>query len=295
MMNKLVGVAVIGLGAIAAGYFGYTKYYAGAQPNFSDVAYSEVSTRNVADIYLPEGATNAPLVISIHGGGFKLGDKSNAPGVAALVEAGYAVAAINYQLSDTTQWPGQLDDLKSALKFLRENAKTYGYNGEKIGSMGASAGGHLSSMMGIALSDDPVTRVQASVDWFGPILFDKMDEDIEATGVERATGRNDAADSPESILIGATVGESAELVWAASPLSFLEAANTDNIPPFLVMHGQKDTFIGAGQSQRLVDGLVEKGVSAELVLLPEGTHGGGDFDNTSTMQAVVKFFDQHLK
>jgi len=257
-----------------------------------DIPYASRSPRNALDIHLPEGVKNPPLVVWIHGGAFRMGDKSNPEGLKALLDAGFAVASINYRLSSEAVWPAQLDDLRDAFAFLRTHAAEYGYDATRIASFGASAGGHLSAMAGIALSSDPANRLAASVIWFPPIDFSTMDEDIESTGVKRRTGRNDAADSPESALLGAPVKDNPDLVRAASPVALLEKLPAGTrLPAFLIMHGARDPFIGRGQSGRLFSALLARPEirSLEYVLLPDGGHGSGDFQKPEAIGKVVSF------
>ncbi|MBN8456238.1 MAG: alpha/beta hydrolase [Verrucomicrobia bacterium] len=266
---------------------------AAADPRIEkDLRYADRSERNVLDIYLPEGVKNPPLVVWIHGGAFRMGDKRNPEGLGALLDAGFAVASINYRLSNEAIWPAPLEDLRDAFTFLRAHAAKYGYDASRIASFGSSAGGHLSAMAGIALADDPKTRLAASVVWFPPIDFPTMDEDIERTGIQRRTGRNDASDSPESALIGATVKANPDLARAASPVTYLEKLPAGTkLPAFLIMHGAKDPFIARGQSGRLFSALLARQDirTLEYVLLPEGGHGSGDFQKPETIARVVSF------
>jgi acetyl esterase/lipase len=268
------------------------------KPDFADLRYGESSTRNVLDIYLPAGTANPPLVLWIHGGAFKFGDKATPEGLAQFLKAGIAVASMNYRFSSEAIWPAQLEDLRSAVMFLRSNAGKYGYDGTRIASFGASAGGHLSAMAGIALAGDPATRLSAAVSWFPPVDFTMMDSDIEATGVARKTGRNDAADSPESQLVGATVAENPHKALEASPLTYIGQLPGGVVPPpFLIMHGAQDQMIGHGQSERLAEALIAKGgpQAAQFVLLPEGGHGTGDFKKPAAVAQVVEFLSAQFR
>jgi acetyl esterase/lipase len=265
---------------------------------WTNVTYASASTRNVLDIYLPPtGDGPFPVVIWIHGGAFKMGSKDNPQSKSALNNAGFAVVSINYRLSSEAIWPAQLDDLKAVVKFLRTNASTYFLNTDKIGSWGASAGGHLSAMMGIALARDPETRIQACVDWFGPVDFYNMDADIALSGVARCTGANGDANSPESALIGVQVSTHKAESDNASPVvkaTLLDASV--NVPPFLIMHGGKDCNIGAKQSERLNEAINTKygTTKSTYVFLANGTHGGGDFTLASTEKTVIDFFTSKL-
>jgi acetyl esterase/lipase len=100
------------------------------------------------DLYLPAGLNEpAPIVIWIHGGGWETGDKER-PMAGPLTKLGFAVASIDYRLSEVAPWPAQIDDCKAAVRWVRANASKYGYRADKIGAMGASAGGHLVALLG---------------------------------------------------------------------------------------------------------------------------------------------------
>lgn len=262
-----------------------------------DLAYADDSPRNVLDLYIPEAADTPPIVMFMHGGGFSRGDKASPRGLQELIDAGIAVASMNYRLSDTDIWPAQLHDIRNAFAFLRANGKRYGYDNERIASFGNSAGGHFSAIAAIVMAENPETKLAASVVWYPPVDFTTMDADIAATGVEPRSGRNAAPDSPESGLIGATVGENRELALAASPLTYLAALPAETqLPPMLIMHGAADPLIGRGQSGRLFYALLnhQGAQTLEYVLLPHGTHGGGDFEKPETIQRVIEFLQSHF-
>jgi acetyl esterase/lipase len=286
---RKAGVVIAGLALLAAMIYGGNQMLK-TRPTEADLAYATTDARNVLDLYLPEGVTAPPVVVWIHGGAFMMGDKSDPQSLDALLEAGFAVAAINYRLTDTAIWPAQLEDVTAAVRYLRENAANLGVDGSRIALFGASAGGFLASTAGIALAADPATAVSAVVDWFGPVQFTTMDADIEATGVTRATGRNDADDSPESRLVGKSVSDDPAGAEQVSPLAYLARA-TAPLPAFLIMHGDADTFIGRGQSERLRDALMasphQTGVTYHLV--EGGGHGSATFQDAATTQIVVDF------
>lgn len=268
-----------------------------AQPStrtWIDVVYGNASSTQKLDIYLPStGNGPFPVVVWVHGGAFKFGSKANPQSKAELNANGIAVVSIDYRLSGEAIWPAQYYDLKAVIQFIKANASTYYLDKNKIGAWGASAGGHLASMLGIAFAQDSNTRINAVVDWFGPIDFYTMDEDMVVSGVPRCTGANGDSNSPESALIGATVNQNQALSWSASPLSFLDSLPANvNLPKFLIMHGGKDCNIAANQSVRLKNAIQNKfGTDkASYVFFPNGTHGGVDFTYTSTVQSVITFF-----
>lgn len=264
-----------------------------------DLRYAQRSARNVLDLAVPAAVAPPPLVMFIHGGAFRMGDKADgARERQALVDAGYAVASVNYRYSTEAIWPAQLDDLRDALAFLQRSAVQYGYDATRIATFGPSAGGHLSASCGIAFAASAQTRPRASIIWYPPVDFPTMDADIEATGVPRATGRNDAPDSPESLLIGATVREHPELARAAGPIARLgELAPGTKLPAMLIMHGALDPFIAAAQSRKLHAALASFGTAPrlELGVLPQGTHGGGDFEQPAAMARVIAFLAESFR
>jgi acetyl esterase/lipase len=263
---------------------------------FKDLEYANHSDRNTLDLYVPE-IKGAPIVVFIHGGAFRAGDKRRIVGLERFLNAGFAVASINYRYSTEDTWPAQLEDLNDAFRFVRRHGEEYGYDSKRVASFGPSAGGHLSAMAGIALSNAPESRLSAVVVWFPPIDFTKMDDDIERTGIRRRSGRNDAPGSPESTLIGATVATDPELAMAASPLTYLDALPDETeLPPFLIMHGAVDPLIARGQSGRLFQALLaHNGLrTLEYVLLPNGGHGTGDFRTQEAIDRVISFLANHM-
>ena len=288
ILAAVAGVAVLGV----AGWYGY-GWATSVQPTQANLAYGTASGRQVLDLYLPEGTTGpVPVVLWVHGGAFMFGEKSDPQSLQALLDGGFAVASTNYRLSGTDQWPAQLEDISAAVAYLRANAADLGVDPGRVALFGASAGGHLVSTTGLTLAADPATAVQAVVDWYGPVDFTTMDADIEATGVTRATGRNDAADSPESKLIGVGVADDPDLARTVSPLHVLATLPAGTVlPPFLIMHGDADTFIAPTQSERLRDALLahpgQSGVTFEL--LAGAGHGSGGFQESAASQTVVDF------
>ncbi len=154
---------------------------------YLDVAYAGKSAAQKLDIYLPsEDKGPFPVIVFIHGGAFKMGDKSSFEVNPALegLKHGYAVVSVNYRLSGEAIFPAQIQDVKAAIRFIRANAGKYHLNSNKIASWGASAGGHLSAMVGttgdIQEFDDASlgnatqsSQVHAVIDWFGLLCLSR--------------------------------------------------------------------------------------------------------------------------
>ena len=101
------------------------------------------------DIIRPETNKKLPAVVFVTGGGFIMGPKANyLQQRLQIAEAGYVVASIEYRKVPTGVFPEPLEDVKSAIRFLRANADKYGIDKNKIAIMGESAGGYLSAITG---------------------------------------------------------------------------------------------------------------------------------------------------
>lgn len=108
-----------------------------------------LSSSQMLDLYLPKEGRNLPLIIYVHGGAFCMGDKRQwIKYQLAYLDQGYAVAAINYRLSTEAIFPGQIEDCKAAVRWLRAHAATYRLDPNHFVAWGASAGGHLAAMLG---------------------------------------------------------------------------------------------------------------------------------------------------
>ena len=228
-------------------------------------------------------------MVWVHGGGWKNGSKNRCP-TTWLVEHGYAVASINYRLTDEAQWPAQIDDCRAAVRWLRRHAQQYGLDADRIGAWGGSAGGHLVALMGTldAPGDEAVSsRVQAVCDWYGPADLLTMPPNVLGAG----RTEEDIANSNGAKLLGGTVRDRPELAKQASALYQVSAED----PPFLIMHGDKDPGVPLEQSQRLHDKLTAAGVSSTLHVVRGAGHGGKQFQTPEVRAAILKFFNQHLR
>jgi acetyl esterase/lipase len=250
--------------------------------------------RNRLDLYLPDKTDKPdkaegrrPLIVWIHGGAWLAGSKDRCPAV-FLVPKGYAVASVNYRLSQHALFPAQIEDCKAAIRWLRANAGKYHLDPDHVGVWGASAGGHLVAMLGTAGGVkelegkggnlDQSSRVQCVVDWFGP-------SDLPTMG-----GGHNNPDSPEARLIGGTVRQNPEKARKASPLTYVSKDSA----PFLIMHGDRDNLVPLGQSESLAAALKKAGVEAKLVVVKGNGHGGPGFNSPANRKLIEEFFAAHL-
>ncbi len=271
-----------------------------------DVSYADQSPAQKLDVYLPdEGDGPFPVILSIHGGAFKFGDKGDNQ-VAPMLEGlkrGYAVVSINYRLSGEALFPAQIYDVKTAVRWIRSNSRHYKFDPERIAAWGGSAGGHLASMLGTSgnvkeLEDlnqgngNQSSRVIAVVDWFGPTDFLKMDEQLMESGVKNPQVHS-IPDSPESELIGKNLTDAPDLVKFVNPETYISKDD----PPFLIQHGLIDHLVPYQQSvnlsKKLESVLGKEKVTLEL--FPETDHGGPAFTSEQNINKVFEFLDSYLK
>jgi acetyl esterase/lipase len=253
------------------------------------------------DIYLPEKSAEKPqpLLIWIHGGGWQAGDKKYPPLLNQL-SRGYIVASIEYRFSQKAPFPAQIEDCQAAIRFLRAHAKKYNIDKDHIGVAGASAGGHLSALVGtsggkkafapLGGHDEQSDQVQAVCDLFGPTDFNTvMTQASEDTKVKNAFKWNEG--DPYSSLIAGKLGKDTEKCQAVSPVSYV----SKDSPPFLILHGDLDALVPYAQSVELADLLGKAGVEVTLQRFPGSGHGGPAFALPAVQKLTSAFFDKHLR
>ena len=272
---------------------------------YPDLAYAELSPTQKLDLYLPQGDGPFPLVLLVHGGAFMFGDKADPmskAGTDQLLQNGYAVAAVNYRLSGEAIAPAQIRDVKTAVRWLRAHASEYHLNPAKFGAWGGSAGANLAALLGTSREAAALegaelgcpsesSAVQAVVDWFGPVDFLKMDEQLAAFPDGQ---KHDLPDSAESILIGAPIQSRPDLVRAVNPITYV----SPSAAPFLIQHGTDDRVVPVQQSQMLYEALIPA-IGADkvtLTLLQGAPHGGGpQIWEPSNLERIIGFLDTYLK
>lgn len=267
-----------------------------------DIAYIEGGDEaQKLDIYVPETPVDKPLplIVHIHGGGWRAGNKFPCP-VSAMVLKGYAVASIEYRFSQKAIFPAQIQDCQAAIRWLRAHAKQYNFDSEHVGVIGGSAGGHLSALVGTSGGKkafppigghlDQSDRVQAVIDIYGPADFSTVvQQAAEDKNVKNIFDFNTPSD-PYSSLIGTKLDDKAK-ADAVSPVHYV----SKDSPPFLILHGTHDTLVPYAQSVQLEAALKAQSVPVWLQTLPGSGHGGPAFGKPAVVQLMQAFFDKHLR
>jgi len=254
--------------------------------------------RNDLDLFLPkdEGTKLRPAVIVIHGGAWRSGDKRQLRMLAeTFARRGYVAAAINYRLAPQWSYPAQLDDCQRAVRWLRKKAKEFRIDPNRFGAAGASAGGHLSLLLGTRETRDESdpelkgisSKVQCVLSIFGPTDF--TDERyIQAS-------RNSVLGKALIEFVGKPYDEAPDLWKEISPLHHL---SPDDAPTFII-HGDQDPLVPLAQSEKFAEGCKKLGIPVRLVVIKGMGHGPTTPEQRqqflSALNDALTFFDRHLK
>jgi len=227
------------------------------------------------DLYVPRTVRPAPVVVWIFGGSWKYGSNGYHLNLRDLTAFGIAVASIQYRLSGTAKYPAQLEDCEAAVQWLRANGARYGIDPHRIGASGESAGGHLAALLG-TVEGAPAIRAVCAL--YPPT-------DLVALG-----RKYERPDHPSDIdkLLGGPIEQNLALARAASPVYHV----TSSSPPFLIIHGAKDTLVPVAQSRELQRRLVQAGVRSRLIVVPDKGHWF--LLDRSQVAKVARFFQRHF-
>ena len=219
-----------------------------------NVAYRKVAGRTLRlDVAMPkEPGANRPAIMQIHGGAWIIGDKREQgwPLIGHLAANGWVCFNVNYRLSPSATWPEHLVDLKYALKWIRERADEYGIDPNFVAVTGGSAGGHLTAMVALTANDpeyqpgfeDVDTTVQAAVPVYGVYDF------TNRLGTMLDSFRTQML---EPMIMKAFVEEEPDKFGRASPIDRVHP----EAPPFLIVHGDRDTLAPVKDAQLFAETL----------------------------------------
>lgn len=278
----------------------------------SNVVYSQVPSRgydNVAlkmDILKPTSQKPTPAIVYVTGGGFINANKDAYPQQRMdLAEAGYLVASIEYRVAPTAQFPQPLEDVKSAVRYLRANAEKWNIDPNHIGLMGGSAGGYLVAFAGTTNGTKQFDKgenlnvssdVQAVVDTYGLSDLNQVGADYSdaVQKLHHSSGATEALWVNGSGVFGGKDGgvlANPEGVKAANPITYISKKTA----PMLLMHGNLDTSVSPSQTEILHKALQKEGIESTRYVVDNAPHGGPMWVEPEIMNIVKAFFDKHLK
>lgn len=232
--------------------------------------------RQMVDVFLPKKPIDnkpVPVVVMIHGGGWTGGDrKGYAQAAARLASTGrYAAVSVGYRMSTEAVWPAQIHDCKAAIRYIRGQASQWKIDPERLGATGASAGGHLSTLLGVSGGNAELegkigefgsysSRVQCVINVCGPT-------DMAAPLMQGEAAKVD--DPAVSKLVGGSLKEKAAEVKAASPLTYVSKESV----PILTIHGTKDARVHYSNAEKLHAALTKAGATSLLQPVVNAGHG----------------------
>ncbi|TDD98537.1 alpha/beta hydrolase [Flavobacterium cellulosilyticum] len=249
-----------------------------------DVVYTKVNGWDGrADLYLNPNATKpTPVVINIHGGGWKSGTKESQGGFNTFFKAGFAVANMEYRLSGQAKAPAAVEDTRSMLVYLIKNAKELNIDVNKIVIMGGSAGGHLALMGGLLGNDHRFDtnclgveniKVAAIIDKYG------------VTDIWEWTFGPESKSSSPKLWLGENVKNEA-FIKSVSPIYYVNK----NSPPIFIVHGDSDPIVPYQQSVDLYKKLQKFGVKSQFITVAGGSHGKFDNEkNNEINKSIIEF------
>ena len=250
----------------------------------TDIEFAKVGDVSLTlDAFVPDGAGPFPTCILVHGGGFVRGDKQSyiKPLFEPLSKAGFAWFTINYRLAPQHRWPACAEDVETAIRWVKAHAKDYKVDVGRIALIGESAGGHLVSWVGTRAKED--TRVAAVVPFYAP-------HDLEL----QVKHRNMLGESMTALLGLTELNDDAwKRLREVSPSSYVHKG----MPPFLLIHGDKDPTVPFEQSTRFQKQMKDLGNHCDLITIPDGVHGIGGWDklNSDYREQLVAWLKTSLK
>ncbi len=272
-----------------------------------DITYATYGKEKMQlDLVLPAGPGPHPVVLCFHGGAWTAGSRKELttptiviPGLTPsgskevgilenLARRGYAAATVSYRLAPKSKFPAQIEDAKTAVRFLRANAKKYDLDPDRVAAMGFSAGAHLALLLGTTDSAagfdgtehaDQSSKVQCVIDFFGPA---DMALYAESPGLK---------ESILTSLLGKECQTDPKCITRASPMEYVSKTSA----PTLFIHGTVDLVVPIVHSEKMYKKMKEAGVPVAMHKVPWKGHGWEDQDATrAAAMAAMEFLNTHL-
>ena len=267
-----------------------------------NVVYATQSPSQRLDIYMPKGVVKPPLVVWTHGGGFVFGDEDimkfdeAAKLLEVFIKNGIAVASVNYRLAQESPFPAAGVDTKRAIRFLRANARKYGYDPKRFATGGDSAGGYLALMAAITGdksspfddATDPNRKTSAAIsvvmDVFGNVDFFEMAENNVKYPCDQSKNPWPVPTGNIHPWFGDVTDPKVQATMKTAGLyPYLKSSKA--LPVFYIFHGLDDCSVSPYDSKNLDKAVKARKGKSTLALIPGAIHGGaGVF--TAIMKAI---------
>ena len=269
-----------------------------------NIVYAEIhGVGLLMDVFTPQGEKNGLGIIDVISGSWhsdrgKVRDHLRVQTFHILCRKGYTVFAIRPGSMTKFSAPEMLSHLNQGIRWVKEHAPEYGIDPERLGLMGASAGGHLACLAAVTAEDGPVdpsngspgisTRVKATAVFFPPTDFLMYGDKRIDVHVDDRLGQLVRRLAFTHGLRNETADEVTQLVTQISPARLV----TVQAPPFLLIHGDADPIVPLQQSETMYDSLKRAGVSADLIVKKGGGHPW--LTMHEEVQIMADWFDQQL-
>lgn len=232
-----------------------------------------------------------PLLVYVQGSAWRKQELDlNLASLSWVARRGCAVAIAEYRPSDVAPFPAQIQDAKTAIRYLRMKADDFKLDPERVVLWGDSSGGHTAVIAGITrdvpeldtgLYGEYSCDVQGIIDYYGPTDIGRMNE-------APSTMDHTLPDSPEGRLIGGFhVLRNPDKVAPAVCMNHI--AENVPIPPIVIFHGSKDRLVPFEQSVLLYEDLRRKGKEADFYALEHADHGGPAFWSDEVLGIVETY------
>jgi len=245
------------------------------------VKYLTVGDRELLlDAFVPTTEGNHPAVLVVHGGAWKSGNRMQLrPYAIKLANMGISCFCIDYRLAPKDKFPAQIDDCRSALQWIRENADTYKVDSSRIGAIGYSAGGHLVSLLATT-GESPCeengnidSRIQACAAGGAPTDFRTFDDNGKWA----------------EYWMGGDLDSVPEKFHQASSVAFVDAEDA----PIFFFNGTADDLVAVKWSKDCHDALKKVGVRTEMHLVEGAGHIAAAL-NFEAIQKACDFLNEEL-
>ena len=268
--------------------------------SYEKLAYASASPSQYLDLYVPDSDTPLPLFVLIHGGGFISGDSQTRQAqflYRYFRNHGFACASVNYRLAGEAPFPAAIEDVRSAVHFLADNAAQYNLDAEKIAVWGESAGGYLAATEAVTETEVPIS---ALVDFYGVADFPINVEQLRAEGIPRfvlniagswSNGKLEGFHSYEEYWVRKAYEDWTEEEFTGASAVYKARHCVNPKLRSMILHGDADITVAYDQSILLRDALAEScGADRVDMQLLHGLMHAADGFYTDAQLAEVEAF-----